>query len=477
MSDSVRGNQLKLIVGLAVIAAIVLAQGVIGSLLTQASDARAQTVYRSSLASLNVVFRIASDVDRTRILVDEHIFAADAAGRAASERELAGVDADLNRAERVYAPFIGLPGEAGIWREVQDLLDRFQTDVSETVALSRRNEDIQAYARVTLSERDYDALHDKLDQLIHINQTGADDAMTRIATLHRNAEWGQWFTRIVGLLLLLVFGRWGIHRIARYESQIAEHVQSLERRNRDLDAFAGRVAHDLKNALGPIGLSAGALRSAADDPRRVMAIAEKTQRWSQRVASVIDSLLAFSRSGQRAASEESAALAPVVKNVLEELGPLIGQLDATVEVSDLPDLRVRCDPGLLHVVLANLCGNAVKFLDGRSQRRVRIAAFEDDASCRIEISDTGPGIPPDARNKIFEPFYRVQGTRSAGTGIGLATVQRVVVARGGRVTVDSSEGRGSTFLVWLPLAQAAEAGVRAPGAEAAGRIAHSSRSS
>ena len=141
---------------------------------------------------------------------------------------------------------------------------------------------------------------------------------------------------------------------------------------------------------------------------------------------------------------------------MDELAPLAATLGISFEVEEVPDLQVRCSPGLLHIVLANLCGNAVKYLEGQAERRVRISAQRDDSWCRIEVEDTGPGIPIEAQEKIFEPFFRVEGTRAPGTGVGLATVRRILDARGGRIAVESAEGRGSRFLVWLSLAPSAD---------------------
>ena len=85
-----------------------------------------------------------------------------------------------------------------------------------------------------------------------------------------------------------------------------------------------------------------------------------------------------------------------------------------------------------------------------------------ECSCENEhekrrIDDTGPGIPDAARERIFEPFFRVPGTTQPGTGIGLATVRRILEAHGGRISVDDTEGPGSSFLIWLPLADAEHA--------------------
>jgi signal transduction histidine kinase len=163
-------------------------------------------------------------------------------------------------------------------------------------------------------------------------------------------------------------------------------------------------------------------------------------------------LLAFARASHAVDPDAAAPVRAAVENVLDETTQLASQLGATIEVAAIPDLVVRCEPGLLHVVLANVVGNAVKYLSGRPVRRVQIRVNREDGACRVEIADTGPGIPKDQLQKIFEPFYRVEAARGVGSGIGLATVRRILDARSGRVEVESEEGQGTRFVVWLPLA-------------------------
>jgi signal transduction histidine kinase len=245
---------------------------------------------------------------------------------------------------------------------------------------------------------------------------------------------------------------WVIRRVLAYERQLEESAELLAIQNHDLDAFAGRVAHDLKNALGPLLIFPALLRRDATDAQRVREIAQSTERSTRRTSQVIDSLLAFARASHGPDPDAAAPVRAAVESVLEETTQLASQLGATIEVAAIPDLVVRCEPGLLHVVLANVVGNAVKYLAGRPVRRVQLRVNREDDACRLEIADTGPGIPKDQLQKIFEPFYRVDAARGAGSGIGLATVRRILDARSGRVEVESEEGQGSRFVVWLPLA-------------------------
>lgn len=171
---------------------------------------------------------------------------------------------------------------------------------------------------------------------------------------------------------------------------------------------------------------------------------------------MLEALLAFARASRGADANESGSLRVALQSVQEELTPRATELNVTIEKGEIPDVKLRCNPGLLHVVFANLCGNAVKFLEGQPERRVRLTAECEGSMCRIDVADTGPGIAKDAQEKIFEPFYRTNRTRAPGSGIGLATVRRILDVRGGRVTVRSQEAKGSCFTVWLPLAEEGE---------------------
>jgi signal transduction histidine kinase len=234
------------------------------------------------------------------------------------------------------------------------------------------------------------------------------------------------------------------------QDEAARHLARVEELNRELDAFAGRVSHDLRNLITPISVAVAIVRRSADQPERIGEMVDKIQRSIDRSLAMLGGLLAFSRSGAPDRSATSP-VAAVVDDVLDQLALLAARVDATVE-RDVEPALVACSRELLGVVLLNLLGNALKFMDGRDRRRLRIAARAIDGACVIVIVDTGPGIPESAIGHIFEPFYRVPGTVAPGTGIGLATVARVVDAHGGSIAVESTPGAGATFRVQLPLA-------------------------
>lgn len=450
--DYARGARTKLALGLVLIAIVFVVQGAFSALLARRGQREAQGIFADSLASIVEVARIARDVDQQRIVVDNCVFEKEAIDMTADEQRLARITRDIQAAKIAYDPLTELPNEAQIWRAAQGSLDRFQASVADVVELSRKNRDDEARARMKNALNDYDNLSRQLDDLIRLNRAGASDAIDRVRALEKKMLAVQFGSALIGVGLLLLVGWWGSREIAAHDEHVARHAAELEAVNRDLDAFAGSVAHDLKNALGPVMIAPGMIRRMSPDPSRVQEIAERAERATRRVAAILDALLAFSRASHIGENHESSSLRTAVKDIIDEISPLAARLDVSVRVEDVPDVQVACSSGLLHILLANLCGNAVKYLEGQRERRVSISANVEDSACRIDVEDTGPGIPRSAQDRVFEPFYRVEGTGVPGSGIGLATSRRIAESRGGRITVTSTLGRGSCFSVWLPLA-------------------------
>ncbi|HXI57494.1 MAG TPA: ATP-binding protein [Polyangia bacterium] len=445
------GRPRALGVGLSVIVVILIVEAIVDARLTRKAEGEARRIALDSILSVEVVDRIVRAVTQQRVLVDDHIEQVAPASMVEVERRLAEADHELAEAERQYAQLVDLPNEASTWLHIQSLLARFDVARERMLSLSRQNRDREARTELRSVRAEYQDIDHSFEELIRINRVGAADSMNRIETLRREADDAVLGLRIIELLALALLGWWGARRIAAYETQILDYARRLEDRNDNLDAFAGRVAHDLKNTLAPTFMSPALLRRSAGNQARVLEIADTTERCSVRAVAVVDALLAFSRASHEVVADESGAVRFAVKEVTDELSPLVLKVGASIEVQELPDAQVRCSQELLHIALANVVGNAVKYLERRSERQVRISAHTDGAWCRIDVADTGPGIRKSDQEKIFEPFYRVEGSEVPGTGIGLATVCRIVQTRGGRVTLDSVEGQGSLFHIFLPL--------------------------
>jgi signal transduction histidine kinase len=223
----------------------------------------------------------------------------------------------------------------------------------------------------------------------------------------------------------------------------------LEASNRELDVFAGRVAHDLRNPLSTAALATSRLSRQSPSPEQIKTF-DVIHRSFGRMTAIIEDLLAISRiQGSAPVASDPAAAAQQVR---EELEPRVEGGDVSLLV-DVQPARVRCSEGLLRQVMWNLADNALKYRRPEVRSRVEICGRAADGRYELSVGDNGVGISPDETGKVFAPFYRGAGeTRPPGTGLGLSIVKRAVEANGGTVSVTSMLGRGSTFVARLPLA-------------------------
>ena len=221
--------------------------------------------------------------------------------------------------------------------------------------------------------------------------------------------------------------------------------------------FVANVSHELKTPLGALGLLAETMASA-DDLEVVRRLAEQLVRESDRLGRIVDDLLDLSLiEAQEAPTREPTPVRILVEEAVDRLGPLAlaqGIPLVTEPVND--DLLVNCDPGQLVSAITNLLDNAVKYSEQGQEIEVSVSA--DGGQISLCVRDHGIGIPSRDLERVFERFYRVDKARSratGGTGLGLSIVRHVAEAHGGEVTVESTEGEGSTFRLTIPLVDAA----------------------
>ena len=219
--------------------------------------------------------------------------------------------------------------------------------------------------------------------------------------------------------------------------------------------FVANVSHELRTPLSLIKSTAETLLDGAkDDPAVATRFLEIIDKHANRLTLLIDDLLLLARldSGRVTLNFQTLALRDAAQDSLDDFGIVARARDVTLE-NTVPDgLVARADPDRLRQVLSNLIDNAIKY--GRPEGRVTIAG-RALAGERIELSvcDDGPGIPMEAKERVFERFYRVDKARSreqGGTGLGLAIVKNVMQAHGGEVRVESAPGAGTTFFLTLP---------------------------
>lgn len=169
-----------------------------------------------------------------------------------------------------------------------------------------------------------------------------------------------------------------------------------------------------------------------------------------RMQNLVKDLLDFSLVGRRQLELETVGLITVIREVLDDLGPLLdeNQVDVTIDDGGLPD--VQGDAALLRQVFSNLLSNAAKFRESSRSTLVRVSAVRENDYWRLRVQDNGIGLNPKYAEQIFNMFTRLhRASEHPGTGIGLAICKRVVERHGGTMGVDSTLGIGSTF--WFTL--------------------------
>ncbi|HEX5740790.1 MAG TPA: GAF domain-containing sensor histidine kinase [Pilimelia sp.] len=235
--------------------------------------------------------------------------------------------------------------------------------------------------------------------------------------------------------------------------ELVDTQADLVRSNEALRLFATQVSHDLKNPLTGVLGSLSCLRDipavAADpDARYLLDRAESSgDRMQQMIDQVLGAAGPTPRDAAAAGEPPPVSLNQVVADALADLGEAVRDADADIEVGPLPTVRANATE--LRIVAQNLLGNALKYRHPQRPCRIRVRRAVDAVGHGLQVVDNGRGIPADQRHRVRELFTRLH-TDVAGTGVGLATCQRVVARHRGRLVIGETPGGGTTVTVTLP---------------------------
>ncbi len=235
------------------------------------------------------------------------------------------------------------------------------------------------------------------------------------------------------------------------ERRVTERTAQLEAANQELEAFAYSVSHDLRAPLRAIdGFSAMVVEDAseqlsADDLEHL----QRVRAGAQRMALLIDELLALSRASRQEMLLEEVDLTATAGEILSELAQ--AEPGRHVETMVAPGMRAWADAALLRSILANLLGNAWKFTGRHETARIEVGVADADGEPAFFVRDDGAGFDAAHASRLFSAFQRMHGAEEfEGDGIGLATVQRLVTRHGGRVWAEAEVEKGATFFFTLP---------------------------
>lgn len=230
------------------------------------------------------------------------------------------------------------------------------------------------------------------------------------------------------------------------EGRVRERTQALRDTLRDLETFTNSASHDLRGPLrGVDALLEGAeeelARGGGEEAGRLV---ERARRENRRAQRLVQDLLAFARSGQKELEVEAVdvtALAREAIQVIQAQGR-----GASVRWLVQEGMRARADRGLLRIALHNLLDNAAKYSARRPDAQVEVGAVPHEGGVVFHVRDNGIGIPRGEEHRLFGTFQRMaNATGYDGTGLGLATVHRIVTRHGGRIWAEDTPGGGATF--------------------------------
>jgi light-regulated signal transduction histidine kinase (bacteriophytochrome) len=235
------------------------------------------------------------------------------------------------------------------------------------------------------------------------------------------------------------------------EQRVLERTRELEIANRDLEAFAFSVSHDLR---APLRIIQGFCEAFIEDfasgvPEEGRALLKRIEEGAQRMSRLIEDLLNFSRAGRSTIAPIRIAMGDLVRAVMTELTEQSPVRTVRLEIAELPD--GVGDPALIRQVLVNLLSNALKFSSTRPAARIEVTSREHEGQHAYRIADNGVGFDEAHAHKLFGVFQRLHSEGSfAGTGIGLSIVKRIIERHGGRVWAEGRPNEGATFSFTLP---------------------------
>jgi signal transduction histidine kinase len=338
----------------------------------------------------------------------------------------------IDRDAKAYEPLATYVGERSEWEHLRTLLARLQTSDGDRPMLLR----------------EVDA---SIDRLAAINQAEAANKMDAIKRTQQRSFGLDIVSGLLvfcaALLVMIV-----VSRLIRNQRRLVEHQFEVAlERQRDLEAFAGRVAHDLRHPLAPLRLSATALQRDPTDREKVV---DRIVRNVDQMSGIIDSLLALSTSGQP--EPGVTRVSPVITEVLEQNEVLLRGAKVAVSAQEC---SVGCSSTVLRQIVSNLVTNASKYRHPERNLELSITVVCEGGFAELTVADNGIGMDDATAAHIFEPMYRGEAARAIpGFGLGLAIVGRTVHALSGTYAVKSTRGTGSQFVIRLPVAPIAQPG-------------------
>lgn len=234
---------------------------------------------------------------------------------------------------------------------------------------------------------------------------------------------------------------------------LRRRTMDLEQANKELESFAATVSHDLRAPVGSIAGFAQALEE--DYAPQLDETGRECIHWikhsAQQMSELIEGMLQMARLARTEVHRTEVDLTRIARDIAETLQRANPERDVAFVIPE--GIVANGDERLLHVVLDNLLGNAFKFTSKKPGARIEVGSRREDGAAAFYVRDNGAGFAPEHAAKMFRPFQRLHSEKEfSGTGIGLATVHRIVERHGGRIWAEGEPGKGATvyFTTGIP---------------------------
>ncbi len=234
------------------------------------------------------------------------------------------------------------------------------------------------------------------------------------------------------------------------QRQLRDANESLARANRELEAFTASVSHDLRSPLTTIAGQAGLLElslpNASEEQRRRLT---RIQSSVKQMSELIDALLVLSRISRHTLHREIIDVSALAESIVQDLRQKDPSRNVEVEIQ--PGMSVHGDRRLINDLFINLVANAWKFTSRTESARIEIGQSQHGSMATLFVRDNGAGFDMAHEQKLFKPFQRLHGAAEfEGSGVGLATVARIIDRHGGRIWAEGKPGNGAVFYFTMP---------------------------